>query len=209
MSTAVKKTTTKPAKSSKSSTKPTTKKAATKAPVPETPTPAPVSNPLPQASASNEVVASEPVVTIESSMNELLTDFSSSIQSLTLALNKLKNDFRTLEKHVLKEARSMDKVNAKRNKNKGSRAPSGFVKPTKISKDLAKFLGKSEDTLMSRTDVTKLITAYVKEHKLQDSENGRRIKPDAKLKSLLNVKANDEVTYFNLQSYMKTHFIKA
>ena len=77
----------------------------------ETPTPAPVSNPLPQASASNEVVASEPVVTIESSMNELLTDFSSSIQSLTLALNKLKNDFRTLEKHVLKEARSMDKVN--------------------------------------------------------------------------------------------------
>lgn len=209
MSAAVKKTSTKPAKSSKSSTKPTTKKAATKAPVPETPTPAPVSNPLPQATASNEVVASEPVVTIESSMNELLTDFSSSIQSLTLALNKLKNDFRTLEKHVLKEARSMDKVNAKRNKNKGSRAPSGFVKPTKISKDLAKFLGKSEDTLMSRTDVTKLITAYVKEHKLQDSENGRRIKPDAKLKSLLNVKANDEVTYFNLQSYMKSHFIKA
>lgn len=209
MSAAAKKTSTKPAKSSKSSTKPTTKKAATKPAVPETPTPAPVSNPLPQASASNEVVASEPVVTIESSMNELLTDFSSSIQSLTLALNKLKNDFRTLEKHVLKEARSMDKVNAKRNKNKGSRAPSGFVKPTKISKDLAKFLGKSEDTLMSRTDVTKLITAYVKEHKLQDAENGRRIKPDAKLKSLLNVKANDEVTYFNLQSYMKTHFIKA
>ena len=205
MSAAVKKTSTKTSKSSKSSSK----KAATKAPVPETPTPAPVSNPLPQASASNEVVASEPVVTIESSMNELLTDFSSSIQSLTLALNKLKNDFRTLEKHVLKEARSMDKVNAKRNKNKGSRAPSGFVKPTKISKDLAKFLGKSEDTLMSRTDVTKLITAYVKEHQLQDSENGRRIKPDAKLKSLLNVKANDEVTYFNLQSYMKSHFIKA
>ena len=205
MSAAVKKTSTKTSKSSKSSSK----KAATKPAVPETPTPAPVSNPLPQASASNEVVASEPVVTIESSMNELLTDFSSSIQSLTLALNKLKNDFRTLEKHVLKEARSMDKVNAKRNKNKGSRAPSGFVKPTKISKDLAKFLGKSEDTLMSRTDVTKLITAYVKEHKLQDSENGRRIKPDAKLKSLLNVKANDEVTYFNLQSYMKSHFIKA
>ena len=205
MSAAVKKTSTKTSKSSKSSSK----KAATKAPVPETPTPAPVSNPLPKASASNEVVASEPVVTIESSMNELLTDFSSSIQSLTLALNKLKNDFRTLEKHVLKEARSMDKVNAKRNKNKGSRAPSGFVKPTKISKDLAKFLGKSEDTLMSRTDVTKLITSYVKEHQLQDSENGRRIKPDAKLKSLLTVTANDEVTYFNLQSYMKSHFIKA
>jgi upstream activation factor subunit UAF30 len=153
-------------------------------------------------------VAKEDSVTIETSMSELLTSFSSSIQSLTLALNKLKTDYKTLEKQVLKEARAMDKVNAKRNKNKGSRAPSGFVKPAAISKELAKFLGKPEDTLMSRTDVTKLITAYVKEHKLQDSGNGRRINPDAKLKALLNVKASEEVTYFNLQKYMKSHFVK-
>lgn len=156
-----------------------------------------------------EVAPEESVVTIESSMSELLTSFTDSIQALTLSLNKLKTDFKVLEKQVLREARSMDKVNAKRNRNKGSRAPSGFVKPAGISKELAKFLGVSEDTKMARTDVTKEITKYVKDHKLQDATNGRKIVPDAKLKALLGTKASDEVTYFNLQKYMKPHFVKA
>lgn len=205
MSTAAKKTSkTAPKPVSKTASKPAAKKAPTKASAPA-PAPAPaVTAPV----VENVEVAPEEVVTIESSMSELLNSFSSSIQTLTLSLNKLKADFKTLEKQVLKEARSMDKVNAKRNKNKGSRAPSGFVKPAAISKELAKFLGKPEDTMMARTDVTKLITAYVKDHKLQDASNGRRIVPDAKLKALLNVKASDEVTYFNLQKYMKPHFVK-
>lgn len=198
MSTAAKKTTSKTApKSSKPTSTKSTKKAAAPAPAP-----------VPEPVVENVEVSAEEVVTIESSMSELLTSFSTSIQTLTSSLNQLKSDFKTLEKQVLKEARSMDKVNAKRNKNKGSRAPSGFVKPAAISKELAKFLGKPEDTLMSRTDVTKFITAYVKEHKLQDAKNGRRIVPDAKLKALLNVKGSDEVTYFNLQKYMKSHFVK-
>ena len=195
----------------KTTTKSTTKsskkssKSSSSAPAP-VPPPATVSAPVPEV--QNVELVKEDVSTIETSMSEVLTSFSSSIQSLTFALNKLKSDFKSLEKQVLKEARAMDKVNAKRNKNKGSRAPSGFVKPAAISKELAKFLGKPEDTLMSRTDVTKLITAYVKEHKLQDSGNGRQINPDAKLKALLNVKGSDEVTYFNLQKYMKSHFVK-
>jgi upstream activation factor subunit UAF30 len=185
-------------------------KAAPSKPVKKTAKPAPAATPAPAPVAENvEVSAGEPVVTIESSMSEVLTSFTESIQALTLSLNKLKSDFKTLEKQVLKEARTMDKANAKRNRNKGSRAPSGFVKPAAISKELAKFLGVPEDTKMARTDVTKLITAYVKDHSLQDATNGRKIIPDAKLKALLQVKSSDEVTYFNLQKYMKPHFVKA
>tara|TARA_B100001142_G_scaffold321822_1_gene369103 strand:+ start:6278 stop:6895 length:618 start_codon:yes stop_codon:yes gene_type:complete len=197
----------------KTSTKKTTKASASKptkksstSPKPAAPA-APVSV-VPEVVQNAEVPVEE-VVTIESSMSTVLSSFSDSIQTLTASLNKLKSDFKVLEKQVLKEARSMDKVNAKRNKNKGSRAPSGFVKPAGISKDLATFLGVSADTKMARTDVTKLITQYVKDHKLQDAKNGRKIIPDAKLKSLLGVKASDEVTYFNLQKYMKPHFIKS
>ena len=185
-------------------------KAAPSKPVKKTTKAAPASPPAPAPVAENvEVSAEEPVVTIESSMSEVLTGFTESIQALTLSLNKLKSDFKTLEKQVLKEARTMDKANAKRNRNKGSRAPSGFVKPAAISKELAKFLSVPEDTKMARTDVTKLITAYVKDHNLQDATNGRKIVPDAKLKALLQVKSSDEVTYFNLQKYMKPHFVKA
>ena len=107
-------------------------------------------------------------------MTDVLTQFNNTIQSLTLALNQVKMDYKNLEKHVLKEARMMDKVNARRNKNKGSRAPSGFVKPAEITPELAKFLGVSSDTKMARTDVTKMITAYVKKHQLQDKDNGRK-----------------------------------
>jgi chromatin remodeling complex protein RSC6 len=191
-------------KSTKAPVPKTTKKAATK--------PAPVvAAPVAAAPAAveNVEVPTPELVTIEGSMGSVLSSFSESILSLTVSLTKLKSDFKLLEKQVLKEARSMDKVNAKRNKNKGSRAPSGFVKPAGISKELAKFLGVKDDTMMARTDVTKLITQYVKDHKLQDVNNGRKILPDTKLKALLGVTAADEVTYFNLQKYMKPHFIKA
>lgn len=197
----------KPSSSKKTSktSKPTSKAVPKKSPVttePSEATPAPVV----QQEVTNEV---QQVVTIESSMTEVFSSFAESIQTLTASLNKLKTDYKTLEKQVLKEARGMDKVNAKRNKNKGTRAPSGFVKPASISKELAKFLGVPEDTQMARTDVTKMITSYVKEHNLQDKTNGRKIVPDAKLKALLKVKSGEDVTYFNLQKYMKPHFVKA
>ena len=172
--------------------------------MPVPPVTAPVENPV----VENVQVQATDVPTIEHSMNEVMSQFSANILAVTTSLNNLKNEFKALEKHVLKEARTMDKVNARRNKNKGSRAPSGFVKPAGISKELAKFLNVAEDTKIARTDVTKLITAYVKEHKLQDTTNGRKILPDSKLSSLLGVKASDEVTYFNLQKYMKPHFVK-
>ena len=198
-----------PKKTSKSATKAkkvVKKTSAAKSPVVSTPVPTPLPTP---EEVENVNVEEQPVLTIESSMSEVLTSFSESIQLLTASLNKLKNDYKALEKQVLREARSMDKVNAKRNRNKGSRAPSGFVKPAGISKQLAKFLSVPEDTMIARTDVTKMITAYVKQHNLQDKDNGRKILPDAKLTALLGVKSNEEVTYFNLQKFMKPHFVKA
>lgn len=207
MATAPTKPTTK--KTTKASSKTTTKpsKKTTKTATPEA---------APKVEEKNVVSETQPVstiapdaTTIESSLTENLAVLAESIQSITALLAKLKGDYKVLEKQVLKEARAIDKVNAKRKKSKGSRAPSGFVKPTAISKDLAKFLGVAEDTKIARTDVTKMITAYVKDNKLQAPNNGRKIIPDKKLMGLLNCKASDEVTYFNLQKYMKPHFIKS
>ena len=62
---------------------------------------------------------------------------------------------------------------------------------------------------MARTDVTKDINAYIRANKLQDVTNGRKIIPDKKLASLLKIKQNEELTYFNLQKFMSIHFAKA
>jgi len=88
------------------------------------------------------------------------------------------------------------------------RVPSGFVTPTKISNELATFLGKPLGTEMSRIDVSRYINGYIRANKLQDQQNGEKINPDAKLRSILTIGENDELTYFNLQKYMKHHFIK-
>ena len=88
------------------------------------------------------------------------------------------------------------------------RRPSGFVTPTRISDELAQFLKVPAGTLLARTEVSKLINGYIRSNNLHDANNGRVINPDAKLRKLLNVKPTDEVTYFNLQKYMKPHFAR-
>jgi hypothetical protein len=87
--------------------------------------------------------------------------------------------------------------------------PVGFVKPTLISDELAMFLGKPVGTEIVRTDVSRAINRYIKENGLQDEANMGKINPDEKLSNLLRLKEKekDKLTYFNLQKYMKPHFI--
>jgi hypothetical protein len=85
---------------------------------------------------------------------------------------------------------------------------SGFVKPILISDQLAMFLGKPLGTKMARTDVSRELNTYIRIHHLQSPYNGRRINPDVKLRSLLNIDNGVELTYFNLQKFMKHHFHK-
>jgi hypothetical protein len=86
--------------------------------------------------------------------------------------------------------------------------PQGFLKPSRISDELAEFLGKAIGSEIPRTEVSKEINAYISAHRLQDPINGRKINPDEKLRKLLGITEEDELTYFNLQKYMKHHFIK-
>ena len=166
---------------------------------------APVAAPAPVVSADAHT---EGTALEASSLSSLFSEFGSKLQTLSSGLSTLRSDFRTLERHVAREMRAAQKI-SKRKRKSGNRAPSGFVKPTLISKELAQFLGKSVGTECARTEVTREINAYIRTHSLQDKENGRKINPDAKLRSLLQLKKDDELTYFNLQKYMSPHFAKA
>ena len=110
---------------------------------------------------------------------------------------------------MARELKAAQKSSGKKTKRTGNRAPSGFVKPTLISDELANFLGKAVGTEMARTAVSKEINAYIRNNNLQDKTNGRIIVPDSKLATLLKTQPSDELTYFNLQRFMKHHFVKA
>jgi upstream activation factor subunit UAF30 len=137
------------------------------------------------------------------------TEFLAKLNQVGALLASLKVEYRALEKRWVRELKTAQKSQARRKKKSGNRAPSGFVKPTKISDELAKFLEKPIGSEMARTDVTREINTYIRKHSLQDKENGRKINPDAKLQTLLKLKKTDELTYFNLQRYMSPHFSKA
>jgi chromatin remodeling complex protein RSC6 len=165
--------------------------------------PAPVAaTPAPASDAHTDGPA------LETSLSSLFSEFGTKLHTLSSGLSSLRSDFRTLERNVAREMRAAQKA-SKRKRKTGNRAPSGFVKPTLISKELAEFLGRPVGTELARTEVTREINAYIRAHSLQDKENGRKINPDTKLKSLLQVKKGEELTYFNLQQYMSRHFAKA
>ena len=154
------------------------------------------------ASAVASDVAADPTLT------DQFTQLLGQLSALRSQLTSVTSQVRILSKKTERELKLAHKAGKKKRKS-GNRAPSGFVKPTKISSELANFLGKENGTEMARTSVTREINSYIREHKLQDPKNGRIILADAKLRKLLKLKKEDELTYFNLQRYMSPHFAKA
>lgn len=182
--------------------KKTASKASVKAAAKETVVATP---PAPPAPAKVEQV----VESTDPSLSDDFSEFMGHLTALRSQLSTLTTEFRALQKRSERELRAASKANAKRKRRAGNRSPSGFVKPTLISDELATFLGKPSGSEMARTEVTREINAYIRSHKLQDADNGRKINADAALSKLLKLKKSDELTYFNLQRYMSPHFAKA
>ena len=192
------------AKTTKTST--TTTKTASKSASAAPVTPAPA---VEAASAAVEAAPAAVEADGVSTIFDQFTQFLAKLQSVSAHMSSLRTEFRSLERQVTRDLKAAAKISLKRKRKSGNRAPSGFVKPTLISNELASFLGKPIGTEMARTEVTREINAYIREHKLQDKENGRKIIADKKLVGLLKLKKGDELTYFNLQKYMSPHFAKA
>ena len=131
------------------------------------------------------------------------------------ALKKLRAQLVANFKHDGQDLKAAQKAGGRRRRAPAStedghkKAPSGIVKPTNVSDDMCKFMGVAPGTLLARTEVTRFITQYIKQHNLQDQEHKRHINPDAKLKSLLSIPEGETLTFFNLQRFMKGHFPKA
>ena len=187
-------------------------KKTTTAPVQEAapaPAPAPVPEPAPavetEASTVSTLSTAEQIESDFQSLQTRLTQFKTLYTSINTDLRALQ---KTMQRHIKETSRRTRRPKTA-DPNRPKRPPSGFAKPALISTELCNFLSVPDGTEMARTEVTKHLTNYIKEHNLQDQENKRRILPDSALQSLLNVGAGDELTYFNLQKFMKVHFPKS
>ena len=120
----------------------------------------------------------------------------------------LKSRVTKLEKTISKEHKQLEKrVRGKKRRVANPDAPpSGFAKPGPVSDELRKFLNLGKTDLIARTEVTKAINAYCKAHNLQNEADKRKILPDTHLRKLLKMKKSDDLSFFNLQTYLKVHF---
>jgi chromatin remodeling complex protein RSC6 len=145
------------------------------------------------------------------------TTLDEDIKAVTGNLNTLKEtvssmlaQVKKLEKRVHREIKDARKRKRRVKTEEGAdakpRTPSIFERPTQVTDELCKFLGKANGTLMSRSEVTKAVNNYVKEKGLKNKHD---IKPDAALKKLLTISDADKLTYFNLQRYLNRHYVKA
>ena len=139
-------------------------------------------------------------------LQEEFTEIFDTLQNLKETMSTLNKKIKILEKHTQKQQKQFLRMQQKQKREK--KKPSGFATPTPISKSLCNFLDKPYGTQVARTEVTKYIVQYIKDHNLQNKENRKLINPDTKLRSLLEIKPKDTLNYFNLQSFMNKHFIK-
>jgi chromatin remodeling complex protein RSC6 len=164
----------------------------------------------PKAASVKVVAPAEPVATeavaedavTSSSLDEFVTKFAALgalMKETQAALKVLSKEYERMKKTVTKSERK--RANARTN-------PNGFAKPALITDALCEFLAVSKGTEMSRTDVTRKINAYIKEHNLNKPENKRIILPDEKLRKILGVKPSEEVSFFSLQRYLSPLFVK-
>lgn len=164
------------------------------------PAPAPAAAPAPVVAATE----STEEVTWQQELKAAHDQLTAVRDAASAALKALSR----LEKRVgreLKEARKSKRKARKELAEGEVRAPSEFEKPRPISDELSSFLGLGKGAQMSRGDVTKAISAYVKSNGLG---NGQKINPNAALRKLLGVSETEELTIFNMQRYLNRHYLK-
>ena len=157
------------------------------------------------ATESAAPVAEVPATTLDDDLKVVLGRLTGLREVVSTMITEVKK----LEKRVHREIKDARKrrrrVKVEGEEGAKPRGPSIFEIPTKVTEELCVFLGKPKGTLISRSNVTREINNYVKEKNLKNKHD---IKPDAALKKLLRLTDADNLTYFNLQRYLNTHYVK-
>lgn len=139
--------------------------------------------------------------------NELSNAKSRKDKEAVVSLNESVKQLNSIKKPIDKLARSKPprkQISIDANKN-------GFLKPVKISSELANFLGCEDSEMKSRVQVTQAICKYIQDKNLQNPKNRREILVDPVLQKLLKFDPsveNTNLAYYQIQSRIQPHFIK-
>lgn len=146
-------------------------------------------------------------VTEDTVFHNKLIEFNEKINEMVKQMKELQAYGKVLDKEFNGVSRQLMKL--KKTKNKSSSRPlSGFAVPSRLTDELYEFLKIQKGTLIARKDVTKMMNEYIVKNECRDEKDKRNIIPNEELQTLFHCGPDEQITYFNLQSYMKQHYLK-
>jgi len=167
-------------------------------------------------SEENEIIEA---VFIEDEKNEtikldIITKVFDSINSIFDEVKNTKNNYNDIYKNLITLKKdylrivNQSKKNHEKDALRKNKMQSGFTKPRPISNELCDFFNIEKGSLMGRNVVTSEINNYIVDNNLRDPNDRRIILPNNQLKKLLDIENEDIIlSYFNIQTYLKQHFI--
>jgi hypothetical protein len=161
----------------------------------------------PVEAAAAPAVAAAPTTTLDEDLKSVTAYLNSVRETVVSLLGHVKR----LDKRVHREIKDARKRKRRAKVEEGAegdkpRTPSIFERPVQVTDELCAFLGLAKGTLISRSQVTKGVNAYVKEKNLKEKHS---ITPDVQLRKLLALPEGQLLTYFNLQKYLNRHYPKS
>lgn len=164
----------------------------------------------PEVVAAPVVTADSRLTTLQETMRTLKQDLTTRLSAVVLELQEVAKAVKR-EHRESKRRRKVDPATLNPEERAAwelRRSKNAFLKLRPLSDELCAFMGLPSKSQKSQTDVTKFVSTYVKSHSCFDPTFKRRILPDAKLAKLLRVTDKNEVTYLNLQTFLKVHYLK-
>lgn len=159
-----------------------------------------------EVETENSDKSSEKNVEDEQYLRDLLTAHSAKLLDLSKMVKELVVESKAIERDFNVVVKKMQKTSKK--KRNSTRPLSGFAVPTKLTPELYDFLNIQHGTLIARKDVTKMMNEYIVQNNCRDTLDRRKIIPNDALRKLFNCEEDENITYFNLQTYMKKHYTK-
>jgi len=159
-----------------------------------------------EATEHSDVILAGLAEKLKALSTELTTRVREATKSVADAIKATKREAREIKKKKKKNPEDM--TPEERKTWEARRANNAFLVQRPLTDELCSFMGLKSGEKRSQTEVTKFISGYVKQHNCFDPNFKRRILPNSALAKLLRVSDKDEVTYLNLQSFLKVHFIK-
>ncbi len=136
------------------------------------------------------------MTTVNDTVSTQFAEVFESLSDITTRTKGLNDSFKVLQR-TLKQASKQARTTQNKNQ-----------EPMSLSKDLEKFLSVEHGTKLTKAEVMRSVSSYIKNKGLQLEENKRKFKPDNKMSKLFSMNKNTEFTFVEINKHVSSHLTK-